>query len=228
MSVLVVALATLMSAPLVAQMGGMMGMMPPSLSGVWNPVVGSGATYEMVDKNGQKQTFTFEIVGKEDVNGQPGYWMEIVGSDKTGQQFVVQTLMFKNGSQVTTSKTIIQAGGRGPMEFSANSPMMSMGNRGGAPAAPPKADFRESAERVGSESVTTLGGTIETEHWRNKDGSGDVWFSEKLAPWGLVKATGQGSSITLVKVITDAKSHIVGTPMNMDDMMNGRGRGRGQ
>jgi hypothetical protein len=103
--------------------------------------------------------------------------------------------------------------------------MMAMGNRGGAPPAPAKTDFREGGERVGSESVTTPAGTFDCEHWRNKDGSGDVWFSSKVAPWGLVKTTSPNNSMTLIKVITDAKSHIVGTPQSMDSMM---GRGRGQ
>jgi hypothetical protein len=37
-----------------AQFG--MGMRPPSIAGVFNPVVGSGATYDVVTKNGTKMT----------------------------------------------------------------------------------------------------------------------------------------------------------------------------
>src|SRR5574341_1236750 len=49
------------------------------------------------------------------------------------------------------------------------------------------ADVREKAERVGSESITTPAGTFQCEHLQKKDGSGDVWISDKVAPWGLVK-----------------------------------------
>jgi len=218
--ILLVATVMLTGAPLLAQM---MGMMPPSMSGVWNPAIGSGATYEMVDKNGQKQSITMAIVGKEDSNGQPGYWMEVLVTDKNGQQSVIQELMLKDGAQVTISKMIIQAGGRGPMEMSGSTIMAMAGRSGGAAPTPPKADFREGAEHVGTESVTTPAGTFDADHWRGKDGS-DVWISTKVAPWGIVKATTPSSSMTVTKVITDAKSHIVGTPVNMDGMM-GRGRG---
>jgi hypothetical protein len=225
-NVLLIAAALLVAAtPLAAQM---MGMMPPSMSGVWNPVVGSGATYEMVDKNGQKQTLTFAVVSKDESGGQTGYWEELQMTDKNGKPVVVQMLMLKDGTQITMPKMIVQSGSQPPMEMSMST-IMAMGGRGGFSAPPPpKADFRESAERVGSESVTTPAGTFQCEHWRNKDGSGDVWFTPSLAPWGLVKMTSEkNGSMIVTKVITNAKSHIVGTPMNMDDMMNGRGRGRG-
>lgn len=221
---LVVAALLVAATPLAAQM---MGMMPPTVSGVWNPTVGSGATYEMVDKNGQKQTLTFAIVGKEDSNGQTGYWQEFQMTDKSGKPVVVQLLMVKDGLQMTTPKMILQSGSQPPMQMSMST-IMAMSSRGGfTPPPPPKADFRDTAERVGVESVTTPAGTFECEHWRNKDGSGEIWFTPKLAPWGLVKMTSDKNGTMIVtKVITDAKSHITGTPMNMDDMMNGRGRGR--
>ncbi len=51
------------------QMGPRMGMMrPPSVQGVFNPVIGSGAAYEMTDKNQRKSTMEISIVGKESVN----------------------------------------------------------------------------------------------------------------------------------------------------------------
>src|SRR5207245_5147976 len=65
---------------------------------------------------------------------------------------------------------------------------MQMVNRGGQPSEQ-SADARDRAERVGNESVTTPAGIFTCEHWRLKDGSGDVWISDKVAPWGLVKMT---------------------------------------
>jgi len=218
----------LAAGPLLAQRGGMMGMMPPSMNGVWNPVVGSGATYEMVGKDGKKQTISIAIVSKEDSGGQTGYWLEMMTGDNPAQANVIQMLMVKDASQqMSAAKMIIQqAGGRGPMEIS-GSMMGMMSARGGAAPPTPKSDFREGAENVGTESVNTPAGSFDTMHWRNKDGA-NVWISTKAGPWGFVKSvSADGATMTLVKVITDAKSHIVGTPQSMDSMMGGA-RGRGQ
>jgi hypothetical protein len=222
---ILLATAPVFAPRVLAQRGGMgMGMMPPSMMGTWNPVVGSGATYELVQKDGKKQTISIAVVNKDDSGG---YWMEYLINTSDNQQMVMQTLLVKDGASMSVSKMVIQPAGRGPMEMSGQM-MQMMASRGGA-AAPsaPKADFTEGAEKVGSESVTTPAGTFDTMHWRNKDG-GQVWLSPKAGPWSFVKSvTPDGTSMTLVKVITDAKSHIVGTPQSMDSMMGGA-RGRGQ
>jgi hypothetical protein len=207
----------------IAQRGGMGGMMPPSMMGTWNPVVGSGATYELVGKDGKKQTISIAVVNKDDSGG---YWMEYLVNTNDNQQMVMQMLLVKDGASMSPSKMVIQTPGRGPMEIS-GSMMQMMQGRGGAAAAAAKADFTEGAEKVGSESVTTPAGTFDTLHWRNKEG-GQVWISPKAGPWSFVKSvSADGATMTLVKVVTDAKSHIVGTPQSMDSMMGGA-RGRGQ
>jgi len=89
--------------------------------------------------------------------------------------------------------------------------------RGGGTNEQP-ADLREQAERIGTESVTTPAGTFTCEHCRMKDGSADVWVGEKIAPYGLVKMTGRDASMTLVRVISNAKTHITGTPQEFDPM----------
>ena len=55
-----------------------------------------------------------------------------------------------------------------------------------------------------------------------KDRSSELWVSDKVAPWGLVKTQGKESSMLLTKEITDAKDHITGTPkkFNPMDMMH--------
>ena len=77
---------------------------------------------------------------------------------------------------------------------------------------------------MGTESVTTPAGTFSCQHWHsNKDGS-DVWISDKVSPWKLVKMTGTKDNMILVRVITDAKTHITGTPVSMEEMMKGMGK----
>lgn len=214
----------LAAGPLMAQRGGMsMGITPPAMNGLWNPVVGNGATYEMVGKDGKKQLITMSIVGKEDSDGKTGYWMEYLVNGDDGQQSVMQMFMVKDGATMSVPKMIIQGGGRGPMLISGQM-MGMMAARGGAAIPSPKADVREGAESVGAESVTTPAGKFDSMHFRTKDGA-DAWIAPNVGPWGLVKSTSTNASMTLVKVFTDAKSHVVGTPVPIEQMM---GRGRGQ
>jgi hypothetical protein len=215
----------LAAAPLFAQRGGMgMGMMPPSMNGLWNPVVGTGATYDMVGKDGKHQMLTMAVVSKEDADGKTGYWMEYLVNGEDGQQSVMQMLMVKDGGSMSVAKMIVQAGGRGPMLISGQM-MGMMAARGGAAPPAPKSDFTEGAEKVGNESLTTPGGTFDTMHWRNKNGD-QAWLSPKAGPWSFVKSvSADGATMTLVKLVTDAKSHVTGTPMPIESMMGGR---RGQ
>ena len=131
---------------------------------------------------------------------------------RSGGQAYMKQLIVLDGKQTGMKRMILQAPGQPPMEFP-----MQMVNRGGQPSEQ-SADARDRADRVGSESVTTPAGTFTCEHWRLKDGSGDVWVSDKVAPWGLVKMTGRESNMTLVRIITGAKTHITGTPQNFDPM----------
>jgi len=49
-----------------------------------------------------------------------------------------------------------------------------------------------------------------------------------VSPWKLVKMTTKDQTMTLTKVITDAKSHITGTPVSMEEMMKQRMGNMGQ
>lgn len=223
-STLLAVVALLVAGPLMAQRGGMgMGMMPPAMSGLWNPVVGSGAIYEQTSKDGTKRLITISIVGKEDSEGQTGYWMEFFAGDE-GKQSVAQMLMVKGGDNIAVAKMIFQQPGQPPMMIS-SSMMGMMAGRGGFTQPTPKADIHNGAEVVGTESVTTPAGTFECEHLRTKDGS-NAWISPKAGPWSLVKTVSPDSSMVVVKILSDAKSHVVGTPQPIESMMGGRGRGQ--
>ena len=88
-----------------------------------------------------------------------------------------------------------------------------------------KADFRANAENLGSESITTPAGTFSCQHWRSKKDGAEYWISDKVTPWQLVKTGGKDqNSIVLVRLISNAKSHITGTPVSMQDMMKGMGQ----
>ena len=77
---------------------------------------------------------------------------------------------------------------------------------------------------MGTEDVTTPAGTFSCEHYHSAKDNFDWWLSTKVTPWGLVKSVGNGDTIVIDRVITDAKDHITGTPKQFDpaEMMRQR------
>jgi hypothetical protein len=197
----------------------MMGMHPPSIAGVFNPVVGSGATYDIVTKNGTKMTMDIAVVDKES----GAYWIEMTmqtpespsGRMQMNGPTYIKELLVRQGDDVVIQKVIVQMTGRPPMDVSSMPHAMQSQES--------KADVRANAQDLGSESVTTPAGTFSCEHWRNTKDAEDYWISDKVTPWQLVKMSGANKdSVILAKVISDAKTHITGTPMSMQEMMQQR------
>jgi hypothetical protein len=191
-----------------------MGMRQRSLpSGLFNPVVGSGAAYDIQPASGPKTAIEYAIVGKESVDGKDGYWMEWTTNGGPMGEMVMKVLIVPDGGATATQRVIMQMPGRPPMEMPAQMSHMNGGNT----TAP--SDIRSLAEDVGTESITTPAGTFACEHYRMKDGSGDTWVSQKVAPFGVVKHQGKDSTMILTKVITDAKDKIMGTPQPFNPML---------
>jgi hypothetical protein len=113
---------------------------------------------------------------------------------------------------------IMQMPGRDPMEMDSTNPA------GRAMGQNTASDIRDKADFVGTDTITVPAGTFSCQHYHMKDGSGDGWVSDKVAPWGLVKMQGKDQTIVLTKVITDAKDHITGTPKKFDPMQMMRDR----
>jgi uncharacterized protein DUF3108 len=192
-----------------AQMG--MGMRGPSVTGVWSPVVGSGAAYQMENKREGKREIEIAIVAAETAAGKPGHWMEMSFKDPKSGQMVMRQMMALEGKEMKVLRMVFQQGDEEPIEM----PMQMMAMMGGQQRQQ-KSDVRSDAEKVGTESITTPAGTFECEHWRSKDKSSDYWVSEKISPWGLVKMTSPDESMVLVRVVTNAKTKIRGTPRVFD------------
>ena len=210
--------ALALALPLAAQMG--MGPRMPTLSGIWHPAVGTGAVYEITKTDGTKSQIEISVVGKEDVDGKPAYWTEMAMTDqRTSAPFYAKNLMTVSDSGVTSSRMVMQMPGQDPMEMDLSTNPMARGMKQTTAA-----NIADKAELVGTESVTVPAGTFTCTHYRNKDGSGDAWISDKVGPWGLVKTQGKGDSMILTKVISDAKDHITGTPKKFDPMQMMRDR----
>lgn len=203
--------------PVASQMG--MGPQVPTLSGIWRPVVGSGSIYE-ITREGNKTNMEFAVIGKEDIGGKTGYWVESSMVEPKGGEIIIKVLETVDGNVISYSKSVIQMPGQGPMEMDMN--MMNMGGR--RPAQTASTDFRDKAELVGTESITVPAGTYSCEHYRMKDGSGDGWISDKVSPWSLVKMQDKQRTVVLAKVTTEAKDRITGTPTKFDPMQMMRDR----
>jgi hypothetical protein len=187
-----------------------MGMRPaPMPRGLFTPVVGAGAEYEITSAEGRKMTIEFAIVGKEVVNGHDGYWMEWTTTTMGGN--MIMKVLAVPGDTTAMTRTIMQMPGRPPMEMPPQ--MASRMNSSGMGF-----DIHSAADDLGTESVTVPAGTFSCEHYRMKNGSGNTWVSTKVSPFGVVKHEGTDSTMVLTKVVTDAKDKIVGTPQPFNPM----------
>ena len=203
--------------PIAAQMA--FGPKPPSLSGIWHPVVGQGATYDITGHGGQKTQMEIIVVGKDDLAGKAGFWVEMAMANvQMGGTIYIKNLMTVNDAGVTSGRMVMQMPGRPPMEMDT-----SMNPAGHQMPQTTPANIADKAELVGTESITVPAGTFSCMHYRMKDGSTDAWVSDKVGPWGLVKSEGKDSSMVLTKIITDATDHITGTPIKFDPMQMMRG-----
>jgi uncharacterized protein YqjF (DUF2071 family) len=128
----------------------------------------------------------------------------------------MKELMTRKADDVLVEHMIVQLPGQPPMDMST---MMSMS---GLQSKESKADFRNEAENLGTESITTPAGTFSCQHWRSKKDATEVWLSDKVSPWKLVKMNDSSNTMTLVRLISDAKTHITGTPISMQEMMQKR------
>ena len=204
-----VAMASLMVA---ISANGQMGMrsvhLPP---GFFNPVMGSGASYQTTDSNGRTSGMELALIGKESVNGKDGYWIEWTMTDSSMGTILAKELVVM-GDKITVSRVVMQLAGRPPMTM----PEQMTSNLDITPA-----DIRTKADDLGKESITVPAGTFSCEHYRAKDSGDDTWISSKVSPIGLVKDQSADKTRTtvLLKTYTDAKDKISGTPQPFNPMM---------
>jgi hypothetical protein len=212
-SILVLAFSALAWAQ--GPMGGMLGPQP---RGIFNPIVGSGAQYEIQrgaqDANGKKMSMEIDVIGKEAADGKDGYWLETSATTPVGDM-VVKVLTVQDGGNTSVTRTIMQMAGRPATEMPAMGRMQQKQSL----------DIRSEADNVGSESVNTPAGDFTADHYRMKNGSGDFWVSDKVSPYGLIKYQGKDMTMVLTKLVTGAKDKITGTPVPFNpSMMMGGGQ----
>jgi hypothetical protein len=202
-----------------AQRPGGMGMNPmgglPSF-GLQNPTIGSGSEYE-VTSNGKAMDMSIVALGKENVDGETGFWMEMrMISQEMGGEMVMKSLIVSSATQAGVKRMIMQQPGRPPMEMPAMM-MNMMQQRQPPPITKGGGDKSGMGELVGAESVTVPAGTYSCQHYRKQDPKGtvDLWVSTSITPWGIVKMTGTDVSMVLKKALSNESSHIKGEPQQM-------------
>ena len=208
---IVMALMASLAAGAWAQRG--MGPRPPQMPMTWfKAVEGSGAQYN-VTALGKTSSFTFVVLGKENVEGKDGYWIEIrsEGGPMPGEM-VMKALTVVDQGKSEVKRMIMQMAGQAPMEMPAA--MLAMGQQRQQP--PP--DAGSPGEKVGTESVTVPAGTFDCDHYQKKDMQGkmvDSWVSTKVVPYGLVKLVSAEMTLELNKTLSNETSHIKGEPQAM-------------
>lgn len=195
------------ASPSHAQMGMDM-FKRPSITKVFHPVVGKGAVYLDTDKESKtSRTSEIAVVAKDTFEGKEAFWMQIASTDPQGKTFIGKSLITPGDFQF--HRMIIQPPGQQAMEM----PVKMNAAR--------KEKMEESAAEwhsVGTESVTVPAGTFSCEHWRNDKTHGEVWTSDKVTPFGMVKEiSGNGDTQVLSKILDNATDRITG-PVKQFDM----------
>jgi len=193
-------LVVVLASPASAQFGRPgPGQRPPEIRGILNPVIGSGAVYQ--SSTGETE---IGLVGKEDVGGKQGYWIQIKVNSPEGEMYIKQ-LRVADGNTTTLTRVILQPPQGGPME-------MPTAMFGQATSASVKVDSR----LVGTENVKTAAGTFKCEHYQANDGSWDSWVAADVPPWGLVKSKDGSGEMVLLRTLTGVADRVKGTPQKLE------------
>lgn len=178
----------------------------PNIADIFKPVVGSGAAYEQhsTDEKRPASQMQMTIVGKELTANGEAYWMEIGHVGKEGAGMMYSKVLVTKDFQFT--KIIFQQPGQPAME------MPFDGQTGRSHMKEEMAKWHQ----VGSETITVPAGTFSCMHWKNEDGTDEVWTSDKVTPMAMVKQVGKNRSMVLTKIITGATDHITGPVTKFD------------
>jgi hypothetical protein len=172
-----------------------------------NPVVGKGAEYQSTEKDagGKTRTTAIGIVAKDSFEGKEAFWME-VASNTDGQASLVKMLITRD--DFGFHKMILQPPGQQAMEMPFNP---------GKDARQEKMEEKfKDWHSVGTEPVTVPAGTFVCEHLHNDKTNGDLWASDKVTPFGMVKQVDGNRTMVLAKLIPDFQDRITGPVKQFD------------
>lgn len=179
----------------------------PEIPGEFRPAVGSGAEYAVTDAHG-KDTWLIAVVGKERVQGHEGYWVETRVEGDEGNYSMKRLVVMQPGGPRTV-RSVVEFPGRPPLDLALNPPTPGARSAPG----PSAGEEDELGEEVGEETITVPAGAFLCDHHRKTGPAGtmDIWISEKVLPYGLVKMTTADMTVVLEKLLQHQTSHIRNT-----------------
>ena len=183
------------------------GMSFPKIFGNWNAVVGAGAAYR-VETVGDEKPSRFEValVGQEKVDDKPAYWIEmsLTSDGPDGRAMILKALASKVPDDVTINRVIVKAPDQAPIEMP-----RQMLQRGGAVQKQTFA-WKRSAKLLGTEVINTPAGKFLCEHYQTTDGEEtyDLWLSDEVRPYGLVKSQNSRITLLLQKILAEQKTKV--------------------
>jgi len=193
-----------------AQIPGM-----PKLYGEFKmPEVGAYATYKVITQKNKAERITkLSIVGKEkSEKGKDLYWYEVEEKDpKTGRVTIVKMLISGNPQEIGTIHRMIMKSGKEPASELPQA-LIQLINQ--APP-PKKKEEKPKIKTLGTEKVKVKNQVLECKHIRytSKDeATAEVWTSDKVPLFGLVKSTSPEVTMELLEYGTDAVSAIKEKP----------------
>jgi hypothetical protein len=203
---LAAAACLLLSGSVAAQLGSSL-FSKPNIADIFRPVVGSGAAYEQhsTDEKRPPSQMEMTIVGKEMTPNGEAYWMEIGHVGKEGAGMMYSKVLVTKDFEFT--KVVFQQPGQPAMEMPFD------------PSETTKHHMKDEMAKwhqVGSETITVPAGTFSCMHWKNEEGTDEVWTSDKVTPMAMVKQVGKDRSMVLTKIITGATDHITGPVTKFD------------
>jgi hypothetical protein len=139
----------------------------PNIANIFHPVVGQGAAYDSVDKDGKKSHMEMYVVDKEMVGTEQGYWMEVGHSVDASGNLTYGKMLVTPADFKFHRMIFVMPGQTHPMEI-------DMDRSKGRDV---MEEQLEKWHSVGSESITVPAGTFSCEHWTKDDGKGDAWAS---------------------------------------------------
>ncbi len=145
------------------------------------PEEGVWAWYDLTDgASGGQFVMRLAIVKTEQVRRKTGYWLELEVVPMVGFKSIYKMLLTGPASDSANIHKVLQRSGADPVEE------VPVPEKPAGEAAPAKEPERK---LLGVETVETLGGPVEAEHYevRGAEGAFEVWLSDKVPPMGVVR-----------------------------------------
>lgn len=179
-----------------------------------NPKVGEFAELQFTNAADESMLIRFAVVGSEMSDGGEHYWIEVISAPPViGDNVIVQMLVphYPFDNQDIEAYIVKMPGV--PARKVPQDLLAQMGEQ--AQTGPSWRQLCDSAEDLGSESVTVEAGTFETSHYRSGENKQDeFWVAD--VPFGMVKLIQAESRMELVRHGTDARSSLKEEPLEME------------